>query len=143
MDELGHLPKRLLDFKKNVPLCVACQFGTAHRRPWRTKGKVSGSICTYDHKELGDVVSIDQIISAQPDVIPQMYVFLTSCRIWVCTNFCDYVYYFVYVHLMRYFPVEETLIVVKDFEKILAQAGRHVKHYHADNGVFAQNSFLE
>ena len=44
---------------------------------------------------------------------------------------------------MRDFTVEKTLIAVKAFEKILAQAGRHVKHYHADNGVFAQNSFLE
>ena len=31
--ELGHLPKRLLDCKNNAPLCVACQFGTAHCRP--------------------------------------------------------------------------------------------------------------
>ena len=70
MAELGHLSKRLLDCKKNVPLCVACQFGTAHRRPWRTEGKVSVSIRTSDHKETGDGVSIHQIISAQPGLIP-------------------------------------------------------------------------
>ena len=44
---------------------------------------------------------------------------------------------------MQDFTVEETLIAVKAFEKIIAQAGCHVKHHHADNGVFAQNSFLE
>ena len=44
---------------------------------------------------------------------------------------------------MRYFTFEETLIAVKYFEKILAQSGRHAKHYHADNGVFAQNSFIK
>ena len=69
--------------------------------------------------------------------------FLTSCRIWGCTTFCDHVSDFVYVHLMRDFIVEETLIAVKDVEKILAQAGRHVKHYHSDNVVFDQSSFLE
>ena len=69
--------------------------------------------------------------------------FLTSCRIWGCTTFCDHVSDFVYVHLMRYFTVEQTLIAVKAFEKIPAQAGRHVKHYHAENGAFDQNSFLE
>ena len=143
MAELGHLPKQILDCKKNVPLCVACQFRTAHRRPWTTKGKVSGSIHTSDHKEPEYGVSIYQIISAQTGLIPQMSGFLTSFRIWGCTTFCDHVSGFVYVHLMRDFTFEEKLIAVKDFEKILAQAGRHVKHYHSENGVFAQNFFLE
>ena len=31
--ELVHIPRRLLNCKKNAPLCVACQFGTAHSRP--------------------------------------------------------------------------------------------------------------
>ena len=44
---------------------------------------------------------------------------------------------------MQDFIVEEKLIAVKAFEKIPAQAGRHVKHYHAENGAFDQNSFLE
>ena len=108
-----------------------------------TKCKVSGSIRTSDHKEPGDRVSIDQIISSQPGLIRQMSGFFTSRRIWGCTDLCDRVPDFFYVHLMRYFTFEETLIAVKYFEKILAQSGHHVKHYHADNGVFAQNSFPE
>ena len=74
--ELGRFPKRLLECKKNNPLCVACQFGTAHRRPWHTKGKASGSIRTVDHVEPGDGVLMDQIVSAQPGLIPQMSGFL-------------------------------------------------------------------
>ena len=35
----GVLPKHLLECKDNVPKCVACQFGCAHRRPWRKKGR--------------------------------------------------------------------------------------------------------
>jgi hypothetical protein len=50
---------------------------------------------------------------------------------------------FVYVHLMRDFTVNETLLAVKAFEKVLAQANCHVKHYHADNGAFAHKSFME
>ncbi len=42
--EKGHLPSRLLDCKGKHPLCIACQFGTAHCRPWRHRGKASGSI---------------------------------------------------------------------------------------------------
>ena len=72
-----------------------------------------------------------------------MSVFLTNRRIWGCTTFCYHVSDFGYVHLMRDFTFEEILIAVKSFEKILARAERHVKHYYADNGVFSQKSFLE
>ena len=143
LSDLGHLPKRLLDCKNNAPLCVACQFGTSHRRPWRTKGKTSGSIFTADHVEPGDGASMDQIVSAQPGLITQMSGFLTSRSIWGCTMFYDHISDFVYVHLMRDFTVEETLLAVKAFEKTLAQADRLVTHYHADNGIFANNAFLE
>ena len=139
----GYLPKILLDCKEKPPLCVACQFGTAHRRPWRTKGKKAGSIRREEHKVPGDGVSIDQIVSAQPGLIPQMAGFLTSDRIWGATTFCDHVSDFVYVHLMRNFTLEETLLAKKAWEKLLAQADRKVKHYHADNGRFSDNGFLE
>ena len=69
--------------------------------------------------------------------------FLTSRCIWGCTTFCDHVSDFVYVHLMRYFTIEEMLLAVKAFEKILAQADRLVTHYHSDNGIFSNNAFLE
>ena len=38
------IPKLLLECQNKPPLCVACQFGQAHCRPWRTKGKKRGSI---------------------------------------------------------------------------------------------------
>ena len=44
---------------------------------------------------------------------------------------------------MRDFTVVETLMAVKAFEKMLAQAGRKVRHYHANNGLFAHNGFLD
>lgn len=131
--KLGHLPHRLTDCKSKLPLCVACQFGTAHRRPWRVKGKKSGSIRKKsDQVEPGDGVSMDQIVSAQPGLIPQMSGFLTSRCIWGCTTFVDHVSDFVYVHLMRDFTVDETLLAVRAFEKLLAKASRRVKHWHAE-----------
>ena len=86
---------------------------------------------------------MDQIVSAQPGLIPQMSGFLTNRRIWGATTFCDHVSDFVYVHLMRDFTVEETLLAKKAFEKLLAQAGWHVTHYHADNGAFSHKGFLD
>ena len=86
---------------------------------------------------------MDQIVSAKPGLIPQMSGLLKSCCIWGCTTFCDHVYDFVYVHLMRHFTVEETFLAVKAFEKPLAQAVRPVTHYHDDKRIFANNAFLE
>jgi hypothetical protein len=86
---------------------------------------------------------MDQIVSAQPRLIPQMSDFLTNPRIWGCTTFCDHISDFVYVHLMRDFTVNETILAAKAFEKVLSQANHIVKHYHADNGAFAHKRFLD
>ena len=69
---MGFLPKRLLEFQKNPPLCVACQLGAAHCCPYRTKGKKSGLIRRPEQIDTGDGVLVDQIVSAQPVLIPQM-----------------------------------------------------------------------
>jgi hypothetical protein len=139
----GWLPKVLLKLQDKLPLCAACQFGAAHRRPWRFKGKKSGSIRRSDQTKPGDGVSVDQIISAQPGLIPQMAGALTSRRIWGCTNFVDHVSDFVYVHLMQDLTLDETLLSKVAFEKICDRAGRTVKHYQADNGRFADKAFLD
>ena len=58
-------------------------------------------------------------------------------------NFLDCVSDFVYVHLMHEFTTEEPLLAKAAWEKILSQAGRVVKHFHADNDRFADNGFVE
>jgi hypothetical protein len=39
----GYLPKILLKLQDKPPLCIACQFGTAHRCPWHNKRKKHSS----------------------------------------------------------------------------------------------------
>jgi hypothetical protein len=56
--------------------------------------------------------------------------------------FCNHVSDFVYVHLIQDFTVNETILLVKAFEKVPAQANRTVKHYHGNNGMFALRDFL-
>ena len=85
---------------------------------------------------------MDQIVSAQPGLIPQMSGFPTSRRIWGCTTFCEHVSYFVYVHLIQDFTVEETLLAVKDFEKTLAQADCLVTHYQLTTESLLITPFL-
>jgi hypothetical protein len=120
--DYGLLPKRILDCKGRLPLCVACQFGTTHRRPWQVKGKASRSIRCPKHFQPGNGISMDQLVPAQPGLITQMSGFLMNRQIWGCTTFCDHVSDFVYVHLMRNFTVNKTLLAIKAFEKVLMQA---------------------
>ena len=69
---MAFLPKWLLECQNKRPLCVAYQFGAAHLRPWRTKGKKSGLIHILAQANPGDGVLVDHIVSAQPSLIPKM-----------------------------------------------------------------------
>ena len=112
--------------QKNPPLYVACQIGAAHRRPWRTKGKKSELIRRPEQNNPGDGILVDQIVSDQPGIIPQMSEFLTSHRFWGCTNFMDHVSKYVYVHIMRDLSIYETLLTKEALEKLTSQAGRTI-----------------
>jgi hypothetical protein len=81
------LPKLILTCEAKPSLCVACQFGTAHQHPWHSKTKASGSICHPNKIPPGDGTSVDQIVLAQPGLIPQMAGFPTSDQIWGTTIF--------------------------------------------------------
>ena len=69
--------------------------------------------------------------------------FLTNQWLWGCTTFIDHVSDYVYMHLMQDLSLAETLIAEAVMEKTMAQAGRIVKHYHANSGRFADNLFVE
>jgi hypothetical protein len=143
---MGVLPKRLekcFNEHHSKIVCISCQFGKAHRRPWRTKGSPGGSIRKASEQNPGDGTSVDQIVSAQPGLVPQMAGALTSDRIWGATIFVDHVTNYVYCHLMKALNLEETLIAKKAYEKHLSQMGHSVKHYRADNGRFHDQGFIK
>ena len=128
LESLSFLPKILREFLNNPPFCVACQFGQVRRRPWQTKGNESGSIQRPEQTKPGDGVSVDQIFSAQPGLIPQTSRFITNKRLLGATIFVDHVSEYVYVHLMRDLSLIETFLVKSEMEKFMAQAGQIVKH---------------
>ena len=78
------------------------------------------------------------MISAKPGLIPQEKGNLAQARIWACTVFVDYYTGYVFVALLRDLTVESTLAAKKEFEHRCAVRGVKVKHYHADNGIFAE-----
>ena len=84
------IPHRLSALKDKPPICASYHFGRAHKRIWQTKGKHTNIIrYKYDLKP-GDFVSIDQIVSVQPGLVPQISGYLTSNLIWGITLFVDH-----------------------------------------------------
>jgi hypothetical protein len=87
--------------------------------------------------------AIDQIVSAQPGLVPQEKGQLTRARIWGCTVSVDYATSLVDVVLMRDLSGHSTLQAKQEFKDKCATKGVTIKHYHADNGRFAEPAWKE
>ena len=73
MVKLGFLPKKFKKLGNKAPPCVSCLFGQAHKRPWRYKRTKNGKASTLRGEkptEPGQTVGVDQLISAQPGLVP-------------------------------------------------------------------------
>ncbi len=86
---------------------------------------------------------MDQLVSAQPGLIPQMAGFLTNSHIWGATIFVDHQSDYVFVHLMRDLTLDKTLLAKTSFERHAANGGITIKAYRADNSRFAENGFQD
>ena len=86
-------------------------------------------------------VSIDQIVSAQLGLIPQISGYLTNMRIWGATVFVDHVSDYTHVALMRDLTLEKTLLAKTYFERLVNDGEVAIKAYRADNGRFADKGF--
>ena len=121
-------------------------FGSQHRTKWRSKTPKHGSVSSLRKEDLarpGQCVGVDQMISAQPGLVPQEKGHMTRARIWASTIFIDYFTGFTYVALMRDLTAESTLAAKKEFEHCCAVRTVTVEHYHADNGRFAEPVFVK
>jgi hypothetical protein len=67
--------------------------------------------------------------------------FLTNQRYRYVTVFVDHFSSLSYIHIQKSTGGEETLQAKKEFETYCATHGIKIKHYHADNGRFAENLF--
>ena len=88
-------------------------------------------------KEPGQCVAVDQIVLAQPGLVPQEKGQLTRARIWGATVFVDYAESFLSVILQTDLGTESTMVTKRESEERCAHHGIKVQHYHADNGRFA------
>ena len=69
--KMGVIPKELLYYEnRKSPICVSCQFGMVHKSSSKDKGGSYKPIRKKDHDAPGKCVSTDQLISAQPGLVP-------------------------------------------------------------------------
>ena len=140
----GEIQKCLATLKRRAPICVACIFGQAHKRPWCTKSKITHHIRKKSDNEPGKQLSVNQIVSAQPGLIPQMSGFLKNLWLIGATVFVDHHSDHAYVYLMRNLTLEKTLLAKDAYYKRFPNSnGVSVQAYHADNGRFADKGFRD
>lgn len=138
--KIGAIPRHLADVK--LPPCFACISGETFRRSWRS-GAIPNTIRNAAGFNAGAMVSTDQMISADPGLMPQVTGKLTSLRIWGATVFIDHATNFSYVHLMQRLTTDNTVTAKLSFESKMHEFGADVKHYRADNGRYNDVGFRE
>ena len=133
----GKLPKLLANVKP--PICPSCQYGKAERR--RENKAKRGSIGKA--KAPGDMVSVDQMISATPGRQITLSGKPSNSSYSIVTIFVDHVTNFSFAHFQESASATETIEAKRAFERIAAQHNIKVKAYHADNGIFKSKEFSD
>jgi hypothetical protein len=108
---------------------------------WQTSKSNSGEI--YQATRPGECVSVDQLQSMQAGFIAQLKGRLTTRRYTAATVFVDHYSHLRYIHLMSSMSSQETTEAKRAFEQFAAEHSVAIKHYHADNGRFADNVFKQ
>jgi hypothetical protein len=139
MARLGHLPARLATCP--IPICTACLYGKATRRPWRTKPTTD-----YDPPKPnipGECVSVDFLTSPTPGLIAQLSGQPTHRRYLHAAVYVDQATGYGFVWLQKSIDDEETLQGKQAFEQHCLLSNVSIKHYHADNGIFTSNAWRQ
>ena len=136
----GVLPKRLLQV--HIPKCAAYQYGSMTRKPWRSKAAPS-KIKPTIVEQPGNCISVDQMESSMPGFMAQMKGRLTRRRYNYATIFVYHRSRLKYVHLQESITSEQMVEAKSAFETNASKYGVTIKHYHVDNGRFADNLFIK
>jgi hypothetical protein len=112
-----------------------------HRRPWRDKGK--DTRFTKFATSPGEIVSVDQMESTSLGFVAQLKGKLTTKRYKYATIFVDQFSRLSYVFLQKTLTSKETVLAKQCFELYANERGVKIHRYHADNGRFADNGFIE
>ncbi|CAJ1929171.1 unnamed protein product [Cylindrotheca closterium] len=137
MAKQGIIPRRLASV--HPPTCSSCLFAKATRQQSRHKHWTEKTVV----KTPGQVVSVDQLISPTPGLVAQMTGILTKKRYTCATIYVDQCSGLGFVYLQKSTSADETIMGKTAFEAYAKQHGATIKAYHADNGVFCANKWVD
>jgi hypothetical protein len=138
---LGTIPRKLIHAK--TPKCAGCMYGAMTKQPWRTKAQQDNSKIKSVTRP-GDCLSIDQLESPTPGFVAQLKGALTKKQYRAATVFVNHASQLSsYIHLQQGLTSAETVEAKRAFKAYARSHGVSIKHYHADNGRFADNAFID
>jgi hypothetical protein len=134
----GEIPHCLA--KVPAPKFAGCLFGAMKKLPWRGK-ELKSSHKVFIATKPGECISVDHMISTHVRFFSQLKGKLTSKRYRTASIFVDQFSHLRFVHLMQDLSSNETIKAKEAFEQFAAEHGVAIKHYHCNNGHFADNDF--
>jgi Reverse transcriptase (RNA-dependent DNA polymerase) len=140
MANKGLLPRKIAQCQ--TPKCAACMFAKATRRPWLSSD-TEQPVQPRKATSPGECVSVDQLESSTPGLVAQLKGKPTKARYRVATVFVDHFSRLSYVHFQKSSSAEETVEAKRAFEIYAKSHNVTVRHYHADNGRFAELLFTQ
>lgn len=140
MAKQGIIPRRLANCQ--APTCSACLYAKATRRQWRHKRRRFWTEKSPATKA-GEVISVDQLISPTPGFVAQMTGILTKQRYTCATIYVDQYSGLGYVYLQKSSKADETIKGKRAFEAFAKTHGVKIERYHADNGIFRSNKWMD
>jgi hypothetical protein len=120
-----------------IPVCSACAYGKAKRRPH--------TICTSpidsDHSKPGDGVSADQLEAGCPGIIPTAKGSPISTHYLYCNVWVDHHSRFIFLTMHQRKDAREMLQSKQAFEAFCRRHGVNIRRIRADNGVYTSQLF--
>ena len=140
--ECGILSGKFKQLKGQKFLCRSCIFGRMRKRAWRKKGKYK-PIRKPSQNYAGAKVSIDQLVVAQPGLVSRMDGRHTNDRVCGAAGFFDHHTGYSYSALQTSLGGKQILAAKISFEAYAKSCAIDIRSYRADNGRFAEKSFVD
>jgi hypothetical protein len=123
-----------------VPVCRACQYGAAKKRPHE---KLNTGLGSGSPTAPGDSVLVDQMVAGNPGLIPFTSGRPSKRRYDTVTMRVDHFLRFLYAHGQEDATTKSTLESKVGFESFAQCYQGTIKHIHGNNGVFATKLFKD
>jgi hypothetical protein len=119
------------------PICVACQYGKAHRKNHAKMTQLIAATCTYP----GQGVSADQLEAGYPGKIPTTRGLPTHKRYKFCNIGVDHYSRYVFPTFHETKHASELIASKRSFDTFTAKYNIRIEKIRADNGVYLSAPF--